>query len=566
MFLAQDQSALLLLPFSSYLYEMIWSLLGETKIIFIPIIIVIVSETLSARAQGLDEGSPAVLSIKFVERKCWWFLAVLMLFLLPGPATNLQVNSYSCGGEGRGSVVDSSTSYFSTANPNTTVKYPIMFGAINNVAVAGFEALSGKLYCGAEYQLQAEKAKKAFVIKDAQRRKEVDVFREQCYLPAIKAYTSASREGKLIESFKNGDVRDNYFFGWNSLSLYNGTHRTDGIGSPIFASILKSFWSGPTVVSGTGPVAASGLRTYDVRCRGYALHVYGMLENEITGNHSDTYDLIYKAATEYPDANGVVESSSSVLEQMVNQMFMDSLMGYDESMLTTNSDSEKTDLMNAGIGGFISGPYLSSNSLEVQKIVEANKPREFDKVWGGINKFLNWMGSVFAWTNGVFEAAAIFVYASLIAVNMKALVFAMAPLYIVLAGYSAKSIANVIIMMIYFIGMHYMVEIAYVMTNTINAASESFYGSTEVYLNHTGMAIKHIASMSVLFTLMFWTSVCTALGMTLGPVVDNLLSMRIAPIGRNGFEAMKSVGQLLPGGKAGSVVSAVGKTASKSMK
>ncbi len=69
--------------FAWIMYKEIWAVLVDTALVFVPVITMIVSNIVSSRRAGDDEGSSAIQSLKKIETDFYMMLGVIVFAAIP---------------------------------------------------------------------------------------------------------------------------------------------------------------------------------------------------------------------------------------------------------------------------------------------------------------------------------------------------------------------------------------------------------------------------------------------------------------------------------------------------
>ncbi|MFL7013577.1 conjugal transfer protein TraG N-terminal domain-containing protein [Enterovibrio norvegicus] len=149
-----ELSGIFLLPLAAVLGEKVFELVAGLGLFAIPFGYIIVASTFEARAQGLDEGSPAVLAVKMVEKSFWGFVFIIILALMPvSGKLNVEHRQYSC--LDNPSLVGNKLANASTASEDalralgiTSEMSPPMFvGWLHQLSTGMNEAMTSRLTC-----------------------------------------------------------------------------------------------------------------------------------------------------------------------------------------------------------------------------------------------------------------------------------------------------------------------------------------------------------------------------------------------------------------------------------
>ncbi|ANO35331.1 hypothetical protein A6E01_19145 (plasmid) [Vibrio breoganii] len=224
-----EASALYLIPFGMTLGANAYELLAQTNLYLVPIIFIIIAESMSSRAQGLDEGSPASLALRNIEVRLLSVFFILWLCVMPlSSAPSYEFKKYSCAVDnsvmqGARTVEDvrPATDLTIFGNHNTS----LMFGLVNNISQALNGALISQIPCsqGADLSYLSRLVDLA-VPGNRTVRAQAATFHETCYVPAVKALERAQSTNSMGSVPRPDDnsltlMAQKQYFGFNSPQM-----------------------------------------------------------------------------------------------------------------------------------------------------------------------------------------------------------------------------------------------------------------------------------------------------------------------------------------------------------
>lgn len=174
--------------FAWILYKGIWAVLVDTGIVFIPIITMVIANSLASHKAGDDEGSAAIQSLKKIEADFFAMLAVIVFAAIPVLDVELGEMRYVKPALRCGTVVttipgnNTQTTYDRTlaAIAGETGAIPIWWAAAHTLSKSITAASIASIPCApdlssVEYRLAED------IIDDPGLRKEVAEFTDDCY-------------------------------------------------------------------------------------------------------------------------------------------------------------------------------------------------------------------------------------------------------------------------------------------------------------------------------------------------------------------------------------------------
>ncbi|PSU31674.1 hypothetical protein [Photobacterium lutimaris] len=241
-----EPTGLFILPFMITLGANAWNLFNELGIIFIPFALAILSAIMKARTMGKDAGSPAMMSIKLVERSYIVMLPALLIATAPvnmGGTPTYTYRQYACADVP--SIISNATNV-SDLRPNSN--FSDMYGndrpsllmglthelstVINGVSIGFLNCATGEnAHEIAEILSKAEiKNKLVFdMVRD---------FDNQCYQEAVTRLNTYKRNNVAMNiDFDLPPYNTPAALAFDSIAvqqLYNGGIRSGGADSQLY--------------------------------------------------------------------------------------------------------------------------------------------------------------------------------------------------------------------------------------------------------------------------------------------------------------------------------------------
>ena len=208
--ITNEPSGLFLLPLGASLSNQVWQILDGLGLIFIPFAVIFISAFFTSRAQGKDEGSPAVLAIKLAEYSFWPMLIIMFFCIIPVSGNiNTSYKQFSCMDEPsvstrmKVSVSTASETALAAMGLSTTSAPPMLFGIVHQLSTGINEALTSTLTCkkGAS-AVDVSQAIRTLAPSTPALKESINAFNNQCFLPVRREILKKMSEG---EELKNQD-------------------------------------------------------------------------------------------------------------------------------------------------------------------------------------------------------------------------------------------------------------------------------------------------------------------------------------------------------------------------
>ncbi|MGR5451388.1 conjugal transfer protein TraG N-terminal domain-containing protein [Vibrio sp. PNB22_3_1] len=540
MFIANEPVGVFFLPELSRLGVSVWQLMKDLNFIFLPLMFYMVYVAFDSRQQGADEGSAAVLGYKRVEKAAWWHLCVLMIFLIPTANVPVRSNNYSCFAEERMAEIPKFTDAYS-GHYLTSVQVPLGFGLANNLSQSFFGTMRGKMNCANSARLAVDADESRLTVRNSPPLEgRIDLFNTQCMAPAMsKMETLKPMDASGDFNNYSKDAADRmYFFGDTFGSVFMGSHVASGE-EPIRLSVDSAQWNSAYSTAnvhkkvelaksphGYGVLPDEQVITYVADCEQFAGELKSEIEDFVNVHYADEVARAAESLYATPGATmSQTQAQSKAMDRYIQRAYDNSIIQRTGGYVAKNhgTDREFQVFNPYGEGG------LSEH--EQQQLAAASDRHQGNWV-GAVGLFL---AKFTQWYAAAMESYAIFAYLAVFLVLIQGVVLVIAPMIVLLSGYSASSILGVCMVYFYLAGLGFVFEVAYVMTSTIRALGDSVYGIgtyTEVMASQTSTLLVIGASFSL------WTAVCSAVGLKLGAVVG-MIAGAFGMVGTQAYNMVK---------------------------
>lgn len=237
--LISEPTGLYILPLAMNLARNAYNLIDELNLYLVPFTIMIIYQFFSARAQGQDEGSPAVLALKKVEATGIGMLFVAITFTQPWDSKpNFRFSQYSCSSNASLISADFDTKDITGSNRfaglgNDIANLPIITGVVHDFAAAVNGTLIAKMPCMQGVNVnEVTDDLTAMIPKEEVLLESIKAFNNQCYIPALANVKSEQQKGNPLKYIDSADqatsgLPDNQnqvfrFFSTFMLNAYQG--------------------------------------------------------------------------------------------------------------------------------------------------------------------------------------------------------------------------------------------------------------------------------------------------------------------------------------------------------
>lgn len=208
-----EPTGLFIIPFSVSIGSGLFDILNETGVIFVPFVIALVMIVMDARAQGEDEGAPAIVAFKGVEKDVIAKVLVLFVFVMPwGNSPTYRYAQYSISDmpsfiTGASNVDDLKpnskfSSEFGQASPS------LGWGVVHEWVTGFSNTAIGKIPCSIDSQKQVCLAHfSLFELSASLSQVRVDSeplermmgeFHTQCYVPVLNRIMDQEKAGEAL--------------------------------------------------------------------------------------------------------------------------------------------------------------------------------------------------------------------------------------------------------------------------------------------------------------------------------------------------------------------------------
>lgn len=192
---ANDYLEIFTLPFGYYLQNQFYTLLTETALLYLPFLLVLISEALKPRAMGLGGITATEAALKSIELRFFGMIVVIMLAVNPyysgGVATpsDMDYTSHSCNDKFRRAVVGGDVAKLQgafTFTHNIESYSPIIQALTNNLSTATVNGMISTIPCDIGYR-DVQAVMNGVQLESAKTKALINEFSKQCYVPAIKS-------------------------------------------------------------------------------------------------------------------------------------------------------------------------------------------------------------------------------------------------------------------------------------------------------------------------------------------------------------------------------------------
>lgn len=212
--IANDYLEVFTLPLGYYLHTQFFTLLTETALLYLPFLIVVITEVAKSYESG-DGTDAAMRVLKAIELRFFSMMFVIMIAVSPleglGTTTvqNIDYASQSCNDKFRraiiGSEVDGLKNSFSFTHD--LVSYaPLLQTAVNSISTATVNSVISTIPCSISYR-DIENAVANIELEDSRTVSLINEFNNQCYLPALN---DIKFDSVTSEEFLDGTYLDTY--------------------------------------------------------------------------------------------------------------------------------------------------------------------------------------------------------------------------------------------------------------------------------------------------------------------------------------------------------------------
>lgn len=503
------------IPFSISIGVRFWSIINETGLWVIPFVLVIGSSFFKAKQMGEDEGSASVMAFKLVEKAFYSMFFVILLFVIPYDAGNVQVDykQYSCRGEYASILGPQATS--TNVQPNLPFMLniqephlPLGWGVVQEWTTGFTQTAIGKTPCDAGInQVQALMGTVSLEAKNPKLNKTNKRFGEQCYNPALKLIANAIEDKNYNGGIRLTPIQKQYF-SQEFIGAYSGMLGTDsGI---MTLNIPKSDWAG---LISSAYETKSTPSMLSIPCATAQSEVKRLNQNELITEYKDAMDIAVTSEQAYRNVKGEWETKNTVEDKYNQQMMLDSL-------LSTNSMFN-----NAFDQNFNRTQGLDSSTLESVGLRITTVFSELEKRI--TNHAYSYMGPV-------------------LVSCLIALIYMATPPLIVLSGYSGKYIAGAFYTIFFLHFMYFVIDIAWYIENILLALVLSEF-SSDNSMAEVSILFSYIQSLTMPTLVGIWSILGSLLGIQVIPALSAMIGTLAGAVGQGGVMLPKKVANMAGG-------------------
>jgi len=522
-----------------FLNNRIWDLMVMTGVAYIPVITMIVSSVVDAYTGGDDEGDRGSVALRHIEMGIFRIFCVMIFVLIPNgepfSTNSVAYEENSCARDSFvGSLANSDKTNFYTAFGNlineetldvaadgtTTIgttnistgylmnisdsspRPPYLLEFVHNLSSQSVNAIIKTMPCETDFTgVSISMGELAFKTEDSQAF--LSTFVKQCYAPALRA------EVKALD-VDASEIDDDYWIG--STALYNGDYDTRKmtLDPNYWANLQQDF------------IAATPLYTYN-----YAAD----MNTKDNGRASPTCKNGYNAVklfikrdfkNQIDDLNNVYHDHGwSTLSKLYPKWFSSNASNTERGidsiiMRLTSADPED---------------QLHSNAFKTKNALAQNEFSNNSTAHYAITTIADAATSLAlgkGYLDTLIEGTVQRSLALPLAAIMQCFLIVVAPILLLISGYSIKSVVMIVVTMFGFEFLHLIFELCAWMENTLLALTASSYSAMSIENQKTKLAVYNAVNIAYILLPIIWF---------------NLLSTVSG--------ALSHVGQAMAGGGAG---------------
>lgn len=440
-----EMTGMFLLPLANGIGNMVWSILNGIGIIFVPFVFLIVRCFFEARAQGLDEGSPAAYAIKLFEKSFWGYVVVIIFVLLPtrGELT-VEHRQFSCADNPSLISNDYSSRQNSTANQRVLdvlgardVSSPSLWvGFMHQLSVGFTETAVSKLSC--QRGLTANEVTTSLKNQIPQTEsvyRSILSFDEQCYNIAQTNIHKAMAEGEVLRSSTSNSQ------GWhfwppsyavdNDLmrQAYQGFLLYDRNMSPINMTVPNHWFN-------------NDVKGQTLSCDELAESLYRKIERDMES--SDTYAQDMNRLLSFSQLTNPSASEPVIKHDMILSVYMSALneRGSKESEWTEKKESSfSARSLQTGLRNMLAYTEVGQ-ALNFTENAYEHATDKSSSTLDIVSKHIVELGGVVTSMVETPKSHASVMMMPIIITLMQTILLVALPLVVVISGYSFKVIFN----------------------------------------------------------------------------------------------------------------------------
>jgi len=527
------------IPFGIDLGNTFWSVINETGLFLIPFTIAVGSCWFKARAGGEDDGSSAVMFIKYLE-KSWVSMFVCMaLFVMPvnessfvpSPYTNsggvtafskINFKAYSCRGDN--STILPSASEAGNIAPNLpfaqtlNTSLPLLMGTANQMAQGVTQSTIAKIPCDVDMNAAFLLSETAAFSANGDDKVEYSSkqFMNSCFLPASRRLKTAISNG-LYNAGNPLTNSERWFNSSQLIAAYTGALQksTTENYSELFMAYDSNQWAGtgggdPIVV--TSDANSDANEDKQLSCASAQTQM-----NSVIGGAGGALDTHYneemrKAQTTeraFPDKTGAYTAPEKIVNKYTNQFLMD-------------------------VTGNVSSVFNVNHTKNQQ--VKSDRERDlFGDVVARTTTLLEQLGHSIS--NYTISLAGGVLVSALIG-----MLFASSAIILTLSGYSFKVASALVYTLAFLIGTSYVLDLGWYIENVILVlvtSSHSIYITDSAAIDGDAPVdilnmLGYIQSTVITVMLSVWSILGGILGVIVIPAFSQALNSFSNSVGENG--------------------------------
>ncbi|MBD0788213.1 conjugal transfer protein TraG N-terminal domain-containing protein [Vibrio sp. Y2-5] len=514
-----------LIPYGISLGNNFWAVINETGLFLIPFSLVLCTSFLKARSQGADEGSPAVLFIKILEKRWIGMFMCMYLFVMPWsvdhtnlPATissegqivhftPINFKGYSCR-KYESSILGENASV-ANVKPNLpfteklNYNLPVLFGVANQMVQAFTQSLNAEIPCDPDMNPTALLGKTvAFSTNgDTDMTYTVKSFVDQCYFRALSALGDGITYGQYNEGVPLTE-NEKYMTSNQLLKAYGGglTTKSGSNSEELHMTYDSDLWVASTA-SDNLPVSKSidgdSHENKAINCTEAARSIYSVIVSKLKKDYTDEMRVALTTNSAYPNRDGTADDDDSIYAKYAQQYLMDAY-GNVSAFMDIYYE------MNSGMYAKVDSDMVGE---AVSRITTLSKQLE-----GNVQNYL------------------ISLSAPIIISALIAALYACSPILLTLSAYSFRLAVTLVYTLVFLIGTSYVLDLGWYIENVVLAVADSYYG---VYGGETGTSsvwstltsmIPVIQTFIVPTMLTIWSVFGAMLGVTIIPGISQFVN------------------------------------------
>ena len=526
------------LAIAFFLNNRIWDLMVMTGIAYIPVITMIVSSVVDAYTGGDDEGDRGSVALRHIEMGIVRIFCVMIFVLIPnGDPFSTNSVAYEENSCARDSFVgslansDKTTLYSTTGNlfyqneldvaadgttthgttnisngylmniSDSSPRPPYLLEFVHNLSSQSVNAIIKTMPCETDFTgVSIAMGELAFKTEDSQGY--LSTFVKQCYAPALREQVKAA-------DVDASEIDDDYWVG--STILYNGDYETRkmNLDPNYWANLQQDF------------IAATPLYTYN-----YAAD----MNTKDNGRASPTCKNGYNAVklfverdfkNQIDDLNDVYHDHGwTTLSKLAPKWFSSNPSNTErgiDSIIMRLTSADPEDQLHANA-------FKTKNALAQNELNNSTSYYAITTIADAATSIALGKGYLDTLIEGTVQRSLALPLAAI----MQCFLIVVAPILLLISGYSIKSVVMIVVTMFGFECLHLIFELCAWMENTLIALTASSYSAMSIENQKTKLAVYNAVNVAYILLPIIWF---------------NLLSTVSG--------ALSHVGQAMAGGGAG---------------